>query len=252
MRLLAITSILESEPMSGTFNQTSLRRVVGAMFIIGGILPAICLPLLSIVFGYPEIIRAEPSILLTKLHETSAFTPYLYYCGIGGMGLFLALSSSMLGDYLSSIKQTPWNRMVATTGTVSGVILFAGILRYARLFPELARMRVSGSYDPATIDLLFEAFNTYLGETLAEHVQFVFTTLFMVSVGVASLRTRALPRIVAWAAFPIALVLFVGNLEFFGVPGTFIWNRMAALLWIGWSIAAGGCLLFLRGPEART
>lgn len=238
--------------MSGTFNQASLRRVVGAMFVIGGILPAICLPLLSISFGYPEIIRAEPSVLLSKLRETRTLTPYLYYFSFGGMGLLLALSSSLLDEYLSSIKRTPWNRMVGTTGTVSGVILFAGILRYARLFPELARMRVSGSYDPATIDLLFEAFNTYLGETLAEHVQFVFATLFTVSIGVASLKTRALPRIVAGAAFPVALVLFVGNLEFFGVPGTFIWNRMGAVLWIGWSIAAGSCLLFLRGPEART
>jgi hypothetical protein len=132
------------------------------------------------------------------------------------------------------------------------VLLFAGILRYARLFPELARLRASGSFDPAAIDLVFEALNTYLGETLAEHVQFVFTTIFMISLGFAGLRTRVLPRILTWSAFVVAFVVFAGNLEFLNVPGTFIWNRIAAELWIAWSVAAGFCLLFLRGPETQT
>jgi hypothetical protein len=227
------------------------RRVAGALMLIAGILPLICLPLLSIVFGYPDIIRAEPSVLLTKLHETRAITPLLYYAGIGGMGFFLSIGSALLSEHLSAFGPSPWNRLVGTAGTVSGVILFAGILRYARLFPELAAWRVSGTYDPAAVDLVFEALNSYLGETLAEHVQFVFTTLFMVSAGFAGLRTRAFPRILAWAAFPVAFVVFVGNLEFFGVPGTFAWNRIAAELWIVWSVAVGGCLLFLRGPEPR-
>jgi len=241
----------EDTLMNTTPSSLATRRTAGALLMVAGILPLICLPLLSVVFGYPDIIRAEPSVLLTRLNETRAITPLLYYAGVGGMGLFFALGASMLSEYLSTLGPSPWNRLVGTTGTVSGVILFAGILRYARLFPELARWRVSGTYDPAAVDLVFEAMNTYLGETLAEHVQFVFTTLFMVSAGFAGLRTRAFPKILAWAAFPVAFVVFVGNLEFFGVPGTFAWNRIAAELWIVWSLATGGCLLFFRGPSPR-
>ncbi len=222
---------------------TSFRRAAGWCFLAGGLLPLLCLPLLALHFGYPDIIRAEPSVLLPRLHAQRHLVPYLYYAGVGGMGLSLLFGARFLQEALETEERSPWTAALGLAGTLSGVFLFAGILRYALLFPRLAAWRAGGAWDPGTVDLVFRAFNTYAGETLAEHIQFLFSTIFLASTGIAGLRTRRLPRFLAWAALGVACVIGVGNLEFFGVPGTFAWNRLGAKLFGIWEVLAGLCLL---------
>lgn len=211
------------------------------------------------VFGYPDIIRAEPGVIMEKLHETRAIVPYLYYFGVGGAGLSVLFFSILFAKALEREGEEMFSALGKTCGVISGALLYVGIIRYSILFPKLAELRHSGVYDPATVDLVFRAFNTYVGESVAEHAQFLFTALMLTFFGIAALRTRILPRVLAVAAFAIAVVDLIGNLEHFGYSFAFTFNRTGPKLFAVWLLVAGAFLVLgKRGrlaqnqPEPRT
>lgn len=225
--------------MAGT-NQHSLA---GTFACLGGVVIIAGVTALKHFFGYPEIIRAEPGLLLERLHQTRHIVPYLYYVGVGGAGVCLALFSVVFEKLLSRLGEETLSALGKVCGIVAGVLLYAGIIRYSILFPRLAAMRHSGDYNNETIDLVFKAMNTYIGDSLAEHVQFTFTSLMLLFFNLSILRTKVVPRPIAWFGLVTVAVLLVGNLEQFGVSSAFVFNRTGAKMLAAWLLATGVALL---------
>jgi hypothetical protein len=215
----------------------------GIFAMLGGIVVIAGFTALKVVFGYPEIIRAEPSILLGRLYATINIVPYLYYVGVGGAGVCILLFSVLFEGILRDAGEQVWSSLGKVCGIVAGILLYAGIVRYSILFPKLAVMRQSGMYDTETIDLIFTAMNTYIGDSLAEHVQFTFTSLMLLFFGISIIRTGVLSKWIALFGFVIMAVLAVGNLEQFGMKFAFAFNRTGAKMLAVWFIIAGAALL---------
>lgn len=204
---------------------------------------------LKLQFGYPDIIRAAPGVILDKLHETRDIVPYLYYFGVGGAGIGVLFFSILFAKYLQLEGDEVWSALGKVCGIISGILLYVGIIRYSILFPRLAELRQSGAYDHESINLVFTAMNTYVGEAVAEHSQFLFTSLMLVFFGIAALRTRVLPLWMVVFALVIATVDLIGNLEHFGFKFAFWFNRTGPKMFAVWLLAAG--VILLSGKSGR-
>lgn len=224
----------------------TLCVVAGILSISVGMVVTIGFVLLGRYFGYPEIIRESPQIILAKLYETRHVVPYLYYAGVGGGGICIFFLSLFLRKIFQLAGEELWSDVGQYCGMIVGICLYAGIIRYTFLFPLLARFRVEGAYDPNTIDLVFEAFNTYIGDSVAEHVQFTFMFFWLLFFSIAILKTRILNSWLAIGGIILSIIIFYGNLEFFGAPGAFWANRQGADFVALWTLALGVNLLWVR------
>ncbi len=227
-------------------NYKTLFRLTGFLAVFGGLMAIIGFALLSRFFGYPEIIREEPKVILEKLYAERHIVPYLYYIGIGIAGICLLFFSMLLKKIFSIYGEDLWAYMGCFCGMISGLLLYAGIIRYTFLFPFLAEQRVKGTYDAKTIDLVFASFNTYVGDSIAEHVQFTFTSLMLLFFGIAILKTNIINKWIGYFGIVTSVVLIYGNTEFFGMPGAFTFNRIGGDMIALWLLAVGLNLLFKR------
>lgn len=227
-----------------------LSKATGMVAILGGVVAIAGITALKFVFGYPDIIRAEPGVLLAKLYSTIHIVPYLYYVGIGVAGICILLFSVLFEKILKNAGEDVWSSLGKVCGIITGILLYAGIIRYSILFPRLAVMRESGMYNIETIDLIFKAMNTYIGDSVAEHVQFTFTSLMLLFFGLSIIRTGVLSRWIALLGFVTMAALIIGNLEQFGFHYAFAFNRTGSKMIAVWFIVLGSALLFKRDTSA--
>ena len=220
-----------------------LRKWTGVFAIVSSLMVTTCFILLAKTFGYPEIIRQSPEIILTRLHEQRHIVPYLFYIGVGLGGLCIFITSILLRKILDPDGKEVLPYLGQFCGVMSGFLLYVGIIRYTILFPFLAELRALGSYDTQTIDLVFSAFNTYVGISVAEHVQFTFTSLMLIFFGIAVLKARILSKWTGYFALLTSVVLLYGNLEPFGMPGSFFFNRLGSKMIAIWLLLVGVNLL---------
>ena len=226
--------------------QKTIFSAAGIFAITGGICVVAGFSALKYFFGYPEIIRAEPAVIMQRLHEMRQIVPYLYYVGVGCAGLCILFFSILFERILSNAGEQIWSMLGKTCGIVAGVLLYIGIIRYSILFPTLAAMRQSGLHDADVIDLIFKAMNTFIGESMAEHAQFTFSALMFLFFGVSITKTKVLPTWIAIFAIATTAVILVGNLEQFGFKFAFAFNRFAAKMLALWFICAGTGLMYRR------
>lgn len=226
-------------------NRTVLKTT-GLLGVFSGSTAIICFLLLKSTFGYPEIIRAEPNILLEKLYQQRHIVPYLYYMGVGVVGFCIIFFSLLLKKIFNEYDEDFWSYLGQFCGIFTGLLLYVGIIRYTFLFPFLAELRVKGVYPPEMIDLVFKAFNVYVGDSIAEHVQFTFTSFMLIFFGIAILKTKILNKWNGIFGFFTSAILVYGNLEPFGAPGAFIFNRIGADLIAVWLILVGINLLIKK------
>ncbi len=163
----------------------------------------------------------------------------------------ILLFSILFEKILKDAGEEVWSSLGKVCGIITGILLYAGIIRYSILFPKLAVMRQSGMYNTETIDLIFKAMNTYIGDSLAEHVQFTFTSLMFLFFGISIIRTEVVSKWIAIFGFIIMVVLIIGNFEQFGMKYAFIFNRTGAKMLAIWLIVTG-CALLLKRKKAET
>lgn len=225
-------------------NQKLLLGLSGFFALLGGTVIIAGVTALKHFFGYPDIIRADPEIILERLYASAHIVPYLYYFGVGGAGVCLTLFAASFAKTLNDSGEEVFSSLGKICGITAGVLLYAGIVRYSFLFPRLAEIRHSGLYNKETIDLIFKAMNTYIGDSIAEHVQFTFTSLMFIFFGLSIRKTAVLPKWTGYFGIITAVVIIIGNLEQFGFKFAFIFNRTGAKLLALWLLTSGLILLY--------
>ncbi len=157
--------------------------------------------------------------------------------------------SSLLAEVFKRRDEVVFSSLGKLCGIISGVLLYAGIIRYSILFPQLAMLRETTTADKETIDLIFKAMNTYIGDSLAEHVQFTFTSLMLLFFGISNLKTQTVSKWVSIFGFITAVTLCIGNLEPFGYDFAFAFNRAGGDMIALWLIIIGYGLFRNSGIE---
>lgn len=229
--------------------RTTLFKITGITAITQAVLMAVCFGLLAQIFGYPEIIREAPSVILTELFKGIRVVPYLYQ-GVAYCGLLLVFEAILFKKSFEDETNEVWLDLGQMSGVLSGFVFLMGLMRWVVLFPWLAELYATRQADPKLLELLFEAFNTYVGFSVAEHVGFLFLSLMCLFWGITILRTRLIPAWVGWLGLLLGVWVIYGNTEVFHFPFAFLANRIGPELLGVWNIIVGLYLILKKGPKA--
>jgi hypothetical protein len=149
----------------------------------------------------------------------------------------VVLLSSALGDADPALLQ-----VATVTGVVAAVVQFLGLVRWPFLVPYLARAdadRTAGEARREAVDLVFQAFNRYLGVAVGEHLGYGLTGAWTLLAGVALVQTDAVPAWAGVGGIVIGPVLMLCALEFVGrheARGWTVAERLTPLAYVAWSL----------------
>jgi hypothetical protein len=240
-------------------NIQQIRKVTGALLIMGAVFVNIPYTFLIMNFDYPDILRQPTSEILTRF---AAGGPGLVWTWLAfaWVGLPILLGILLLpqafGDNTPADHHFNLGRVAMYFGAAGAVAQMIGLLRWPFVVPVLARMYTAVQATTDTrqaIEVVFQAVHQYGGVVLGEHIGQTFTILWMVLLSFYLLRKSVLPRWVAWMGFAASGVYTFaqGELLATAIPGIRYWGAaglIGSLMWLGWLIALG--IELIRSKES--
>ena len=204
-----------------------------AALIIGGSIVGLVFE-----FGYPKIIRKDAITILSTLDNNRYTVPYIYYL-FGFGGFILVYASVCLGNYELNYGEKIFSQLGEISGIIYGTLLFVGILRYTKLFPQIGKWMREEKINKHEAEVIFNSFNIYVGESIAEHVAFVFLTAMIFFNTLSILVSSCVSTWIGYCGIIIAIGMCIGNLEFLGLKKVFIINRIFSSLGAIWLLVLG-------------
>lgn len=228
----------------------SVSVVTGWLLILLPIAFNAAFGVLSVKFGYPDILRRPTEEVLDRFRK-------------GGSGLILiwwlfAMTAVLLAPLAVLVSGAlPGADPILlsagmTIGVLAALVQFLGLIRWPFLVPYLARAAAAPDATPArkeAIDIVFQAFNRYLGVAVGEHLGFLLTGAWSTLVGFAVIQDAQLPAWIGIAGIAIGAVLALCSFEFVGTFEPTGWKLAATLtpiayiVWSLWLIATGAAVL---------
>jgi len=205
---------------------------------------------LAKVFDYPDILR-RPTAEVLAAFRAGGNALVLLWWAFTMTAVLLAPVAVLLSSVLAGADDTLL-AVAATTGVLAATVQFLGLVRWPFLVPLLARLEAEPDVSEVrreAIDVVFQAFNRFLGVAVGEHLGYLLTGVWSVLVGVALTQTTVAP---GWLGIPgivIGALLALCSLEFVGPFERAGW-RLAGVLtpvtyvaWSLWLVATGVALL---------
>ena len=191
-------------------------------------------------FDYPDVLRRPTHEVLERFRAGGATLILIWWAFALSAVLFGALS------VLLAIAVDDADPTVVILGAVVGVIAslvqFLGLIRWPFLVPYLARVARDAEPDSPrgqAVDVVFQAFNRYLGVAVGEHLGYAFTGIWSILAGVALIDSTAAPDWLGVLGVVIGPLFLVCSLEFVGGFEDSGWKLAGAVTpvtYIGWSI----------------
>jgi hypothetical protein len=234
--------------------QQQIRKLTGALLILGAILVNVPYALLIATFDYPDILRAPTADILNQF---AAGGPRLVgtWLAFAWVGLPILLGILLLPQALADDKGPSRGQLAGSLalffGAAGAFAQMIGLLRWPFVVPVLARLYTAPEATAATreaVIAVFQAVHQYGGVVIGEHIGQTFTILWMILLDLSMLRQGRLPRWLPWAGFVAAGVYAMAQGELLAtvIPGVPVWDMaglVGSLLWLGWLIALGIVLL---------
>ncbi|ANP74631.1 DUF4386 domain-containing protein [Cryobacterium arcticum] len=205
---------------------------------------------LAATFDYPDILRRPTEEVLARFHRGGSRLVLLWWTFALTAVLFEPLAV-LLPSALPGADPTLL-ALGSFVGVVAGLVQFLGLIRWPFLVPYLARVSTDPDATPArreTVDIVFQAFNRYLGVAVGEHLGLLFTGAWSILVGTACTQTSVLPSWLGIVGIVAGAVLVLCSLEFVGAFELAGWTLAARLtpityiVWSLWLVATGVFLL---------
>lgn len=193
-------------------------------------------------FEYPEILRQSTSKVLARFRAGGSklvLTWWIFAMSALAFGLVAALLPIQLGVDFSLTA------LVATLGILSSLTQFLGLVRWPFVVPYLAREADHATDEKlATIDVVFQTLNRYLGVAVGEHLGYLFTGLWTAFLGFAFMSVNQVPLTIWHTGFGISglilgLLLILCSLEFVGKNEPSGWKFAGAItpyVYVAWSL----------------
>lgn len=191
-------------------------------------------------FDYPGILRRPTEEVLERFRAGGPGLVLLWWA-FAMTAVLLAPLAVLLSSVLVGVDPA-----LLAVGVIVGVLAasvqFLGLIRWAFLVPYLARAVEGPDATPArteAVDVIFQAFNRYLGVAIGEHLGYLFTGVWSILVGVAIMQGMGLPAWIGLAGVIVGAVLALCSLEFVGPFERSGWKLAAVLTpvaYIAWSL----------------
>ncbi|GAB3936503.1 DUF4386 domain-containing protein [Larkinella terrae] len=218
-------------------------KTVGNLLIAGSIAVLVPYTILTVVFDYPNILRQEPGVILTRFHAGGPQLIAVWWT-FAITGLLLLIAYVKLGQYFENQHKSV--RWVTTIGIISGIAQIIGLLRWTFVVPVLADRYVH-SADPAvreSVGVIFQAVHQFGGVLLGEHIGQLFTVIWTVMISRVFDQLRVFPRWVAVFGYVASGIYLLAQTELVAtvVPNFPVFDLagfIGSTLWLVWLVLIG-------------
>ncbi len=226
------------------------ETVTGAALIALPILFNVGFTLLAVRFDYPDVLREPTHEVLKRFREGGTRLILIWWAFALSAVLFAPLVVLLAGE-LGDADRTVVALSVVF-GVLASVVQFLGLVRWPFLVPYLARVADDaepGSAREEAVDVVFQAFNRYLGVAVGEYLGYALTGAWSILTGVALIQTDAVPGwlgvigVVIGPLFLLSSFEFVGRFELSGWRLAGQLTPIAYILWSLWLVALGVAFL---------
>jgi hypothetical protein len=210
----------------------------GILLVVGPLWFNANFALLGKRFDYPDILRRPAGEILEAFRAGGSSLILLWWTFMLS-GLLLIAGVVLFGQALQFRGIVP----VATTfGVLAGLVQMLGLLRWVYVVPALARAYADPALDAEQREVhaaVFHAFHQYLGVGVGEHLGYLLTGIWSVSIGVGVLQGTAIPTWLGWPGIVVGAGLAIGSAEFLGPNEERGWSLAGSaipVLYIAWSV----------------
>ena len=202
-------------------------------------------------FDYPDVLRQPTDEVLARFRDGGAPLVLLWWSfALTALALALAPAVVLLSSSLPGADGTLL-AVATVTGVLASLVQVLGLIRWPFLVPYLARVVAEPDVSEArreAVDIVFQAFNRYLGVAVGEHLGYFLTGAWTTLAGVALTQTDVMPGWIGILGIVIGPVLALCSLEFAG-GREYGWKLAETLTppayvaWSLWLVAVGVGLL---------
>ncbi len=224
------------------------EKTIGWLLIAGAVGVFIPYTILNMTFDYPDILRQDPGIVLTKFHAGGT-SLILTWWAFAILGLPLLIGYMLVGQKFDG--RLGFIKWVTTLGIISGIAQIIGLLRWVFVIPVIANSYVMANDEAAkaAAKINFQTVHQFGGVLLGEHIGQLFTVIWTVMISYAFIKLSVFPKWVSWLGIIASIIYFSAQGDLFAtvIPG-FPVIEMAGLigstLWLIWLIITG--IFFIR------
>jgi Domain of unknown function (DUF4386) len=227
-------------------------KTIGWLLIAGAIGVFIPYTILTIVFEYPDILRQDTAIILTKFHEGGSKLIWTWFA-FALIGLPLLFAYIRIGQKLEN--KSPLVRTATTIGVIGLVVQMIGLLRWTFAVPVLADTFVHATDEAtkAAAVIAFKTIHQFAGVLLGEHLGQLFTIIWTVLISISFARLKLFPKWVSLLGFTSAFIYLLAQTELLAtvMPGLPVWDMagfIGSTLWLIWLLIIG--IKFLKTKKS--
>lgn len=222
------------------------EKTIGILLLIGALGVLVPYTILTIIFDYPDILRQEPGIILTKFHEGGNRLIWTWWA-FAILGLPLLVAYILLGQKLE--QKFNFIRWTTTIGVVGLLVQMVGLLRWTFVVPILANNFVTGNeMTKEASKVAFQIVHQYGGVVLGEHIGQLFTIAWTVLMTYAFAKLKLFPKWTTWLGYISSFIYLLSQTELFATvmpnfPVVAMAGFIGSTLWIIWLLVIGIRLL---------
>jgi hypothetical protein len=226
------------------------ETIAGAALIALPILFNVAFALLNQRFDYPDVLREPTDEVLRRFREGGTGLIWIWWAFALSAVLFapvVVLLAGQLGDADGTVVA-----LSVVFGVLASAVQFLGLIRWPFAVPYLARVADEaevGSTRHEAVEVVFQAFNRYLGVAVGEYLGYLLTGAWSILAGVALIQSDAVPAWLGVLGVIIGPLFLISSFEFLGPFEPSGWKLagqltpIAYVLWSLWLAALGVAFL---------
>lgn len=219
-----------------------MNKLTGWLFILGALGVFVPYTILTITFDYPDILRQDVGVVLTKFHQ-GGNSLILTWWLFAVLGLPMLVAYKQLGKKLEhKAASVGWLTTIGIIGLISQMI---GLLRWTFVVPILASNYDVGNDTTKEISkAVFQVVHQYGGVVLGEHIGQIFTIIWVIGITRVLQISKLVPVWITWLGYGSSFIYLLAQAELFAtVISIFpVWDLagfIGSTLWLIWLIALG-------------
>jgi Domain of unknown function (DUF4386) len=219
------------------------EKAIGWLLITGAAGVFFPYTILTMIFEYPDILRQDTGIILTKFHEGGSQLIGTWFA-FALLGLPLIPAYILVGKKLENKSELI--RIATSIGVIGLIVQMIGLLRWTFVVPILADSYVH-STDEATkaaVVVGFKTIHQFAGVLLGEHLGQLFTIIWTVLISISLVQLKLIPKWLGWLGFTSSFIYLLAQAELLStvIPDFPVWDMagfIGSTLWLLWVIIIG-------------